>query len=72
MRYLKRMAEINETILSSDKWNKRLDELQARLQPEIAKVDHKAGAEYANHVNRIRGFFRDRPKSIERQLKATK
>lgn len=71
-RYLKRMAEINQTIMDPVKWNKRLDELQARLQPEIAKVDAKAGANYPNEVKRIRDFFNIRGKSIERQLKAVK
>lgn len=71
-RYLKRMAEINQTIMDPVKWNKRLDELQARLQPEIAKVDPKAAANYPNEVKRIRDFFNIRGKSIERQLKAVK
>jgi spore coat protein H len=71
-RYLKRMEEINTTIMITDKWLKRLDELQARLQPEIAKVDAKAAADYPNQVKRIRDFFNVRPKSIERQLKAAK
>ena len=71
-RYLKRMAEINTKIMFSDKWNKRLDELQALLKPELTKLDPKVGADYIKHVDRIRDFFRDRPKSIERQLKVLK
>ena len=71
-RYLKRMEEINKTIMDTEKWLKQLDELQARLQPEIAKVDPKAGADYPNQLKRIRDFFNIRPKSIERQLKAAK
>ncbi len=71
-RYLKRMAEINTTIMVPERWHKRLDELQARVQPELTKLDAVAGRDYVNQVKRIRNFFRDRPKSIERQLKATK
>ncbi len=71
-RYMKRMDEINKAIMDPVKWNKRLDELQARLQPEIAKVDSKAGADYPNQLKRIRDFFNIRGKSIERQLKAVK
>lgn len=71
-RYLKRMAEINTTIMVPERWHKRLDELQARVQPELAKIDAAAGRDYAKQVDRIRKFFRDRPKSIERQLKAAK
>ena len=71
-RYLKRMAEINTTVMDTDKWLKRLDDLQAKLQPVIASVDAKAGANYPNEVNRIREFFKVRPKSIDRQLKAAK
>lgn len=71
-RYLKRMAEINTTIMVPERWHKRLDELQARVQPELAKIDAAAGRDYAKQVDRIRNFFRDRPKSIERQLKAVR
>ena len=68
-RYVKRLTEINRTLMDPEKWNKRLDELQARLQPEIAKVDPAAGANYPNEVKRIRNFFNVRSKAIERQLK---
>ena len=71
-RYLKRMGEINTTVMDTDKWLKRLDALQAKLQPAIASVDAKAGADYPNRVNRLREFFKVRPKSIDRQLKAAK
>ncbi len=71
-RYLKRMAEVNKTVMVAERWNKRLDELQERLQPEIAKLDARAGADFPNQVKRIREFFRIRPGSIERQLKAAK
>ena len=68
-RYLKRMEEINTTIMDTEKWLKRLDEIQARIQPALTSVDPKAGAAYPNQIKRIRDFFVARPKSIERQLK---
>ena len=71
-KYLQRMAEINTTIMNTEKWLKRIDELQARLQPAITSVDAKAGAEYPNQIKRIRDFLTIRPKSIERQLKSAK
>ena len=71
-KYLQRMAEINTTIMNTEKWLKRIDELQALLQPAITSVDAKAGAEYPNQIKRIRDFFTIRPKSIERQLKTAK
>jgi len=71
-RYLKRMEEINTTMMNTEKWLKRLDELQAQVQPALTSVDAKAGAEYPNQLKRIRDFFTIRPKSIERQLKTVK
>jgi len=71
-RYFKRMAEINKTMLAPEKWSKRIDELAARIEPELTKVDPKAGADYPNQLKRIREFFADRQKDIERQLETAK
>ena len=68
-RYVKRLTEINKALMDPEKWNKRLDELQARLQPEIAKVDPGAGSNYPNEIKRIRDFFNACSKDIEAQLK---
>jgi spore coat protein H len=71
-RYLARMKEIHSTIFHPDKLIKRLDELQARVQPELAKIDAGAGRDYPNQVNRLRHGIRERAKSIEQQLKSVK
>jgi hypothetical protein len=47
---------------------KRLDELQARVQPVLASVDAGAGRDYPNQVNRLRHAIRERAKSSESQL----
>ena len=71
-RYFKRMAEINKTMMAPEKWNKRIDELAARIEPELTKVDPKAGADYPAQLKRIREFFADRQKGIEQQLETAK
>ena len=71
-RYFKRMAEINKTMLDPEKWSKRIDELTARIEPELTKVDPKAGADYPAQLKRIREFFADRQKGIEQQLETAK
>jgi hypothetical protein len=71
-RYFKRLAELNRTLLTPEKWSKRIDELSTRLEPELTKVDARAGADYANQLKRIRDFFRDRQKDIEAKLPTAK
>lgn len=71
-RYFKRMAELNQKLMDPEKWSKRIDELAARLEPELTKLDAKAGAEYANQLKRLREFFRDRHKGIEEKLPTAK
>ena len=51
---------------------KRLDELQARVQPALAAIDAGAGRTYPNQVNRLRQAIPQRAKSIEEQLKRIK
>jgi spore coat protein CotH len=71
-RYLARMSEINKKVFVPDTLIKRLDELQARVQPELAKIDKGAGQDFPNQVNRLRNGIRERAKSIEQQLKTAK
>jgi hypothetical protein len=71
-RYLARMAEIMSTVYQPEAMSKRLDELQARVQPVLAAVDAGAGRDYPNQINRLRGAIRQRQKSIEGQLKQIK
>lgn len=68
-RYIARVAAIMKDVYKTDEWVKRLDELEAKLQPVIAELDRGAGREYKNHVNRIRDAIKKRPKIVEEQLK---
>jgi spore coat protein CotH len=68
-RYYARMAEIHKDIFQPEKLLKRLDELQARVQPALTAVDKGAGNGYPAQVNRLRDAIRQRAKSIEQQLK---
>jgi spore coat protein H len=71
-RYLARMEEIMAKIYNADALVKRLDELQARLQPVLASINPGLGRDYPNQVNRLRHAVRQRQKSIEDQLKRMK
>jgi spore coat protein CotH len=68
-RYLTRFREIMKTVYNADALVKRLDELQARVQPALASVNPGAGRDYPNQVNRLRHAVRQRAKSIDEQLK---
>jgi spore coat protein H len=70
--YLAKMADLHKSVLKPDELIKRLDELQARVQPAVAAVDKGAGKDYPNQVNRLRDAIRQRAKSIEQQLKTQK
>lgn len=69
--YYAKMAQIQKDVLQVDKLIKRLDELQARVQPALASVDKGAAAGYPGQVNRLKEGIRQRAKSIEQQLKKT-
>lgn len=67
-RYVKKMAEIMKNIYKTSDMIKRLDELEARVQPVLASVDAGAGRDYKNQVNRLREAFKNRQKSVDDQL----
>lgn len=71
-RYLTRASEIMRKSFRHDELGKRLDTLQARLQPVLTTLDAGAGRDYANQVNRLRQGIVERAKSIEDQLKRLK
>jgi len=71
-RYLARMAEIMKKVYSADALVKRLDALQARVQPALASVDAAAARAYPNEVDRLRQAVRQRAKEIDKQLKQLK
>jgi spore coat protein H len=67
-RYFKKMADIMKNVYKTDEMIKRLDELEARVQPVLASVDAGAARDYKHHVNRLRQAFKARQKSVEDQL----
>jgi spore coat protein H len=67
--YVARTAAIMKDVFVVDRWLKRLDELQARIQPELKKVDKGVAEDLPNRVNRLRDAVRQRAKSIGEQLK---
>jgi spore coat protein CotH len=71
-RYFARLAEIMKTVYRPDDLVKRLDELQAVVQPALAKADPGAARGYAGQVDRLRQAVRQRQKSVEEQLKRIK
>jgi spore coat protein CotH len=68
-RYLARLREIMEKVYSVEKLTKRLDELEATVQPALAAVDAGAGRDYKHHVNRLREAIKARAKNVNEQLK---
>lgn len=68
-RYYARMREIMEKVYNVEKLVKRLDELEAVVQPALASVDAGAGRDYKNQVNRLRDGIKQRARSITDQLK---
>jgi spore coat protein H len=68
-RYYARMREIMEKVYNVESLTKRLDEMEAVVQPALASVDAGAGGDYKNQVNRLREAVKQRAKSINEQLK---
>ena len=71
-RYVKRVEELIPLTIRSEKTMKRLDELQAKVQPALAAVDAGAGRDYPNQVNRLRSGMQQRAKRLEEELKKLK
>jgi spore coat protein CotH len=71
-RYLTRMEEIMRTVYNVDKLIKRLDELQAQIQPVLKAIDPGAANGYPGQVQRLRDAVKQREKSIWSQLKSVK
>jgi spore coat protein CotH len=68
-RYYARMREIMNTVYSVDALTRRLNELEAVVQPALASVDAGAGRDYKHHVNRLRDAIKQRAKSVNEQLR---
>jgi hypothetical protein len=70
--YLARVEIIMHDIFRTNALVKRLDDLQARLQPALASFDADAGRNYPGTVDRIRDAVRIRRKSLTEQLSKAK
>ncbi len=68
-RYLARLREIMEKVYLPEALIRRLDEVEAVVQPALASVDPRAGRDYKNQVNRLRWAIKERAKNITEQLK---
>jgi hypothetical protein len=71
-RYLARMAEIMKDVYKPAELVKRLDEMQAKIQPALAAVDAGAARDLPHHVNRLKQAIPQRAKSVEEQLRQLK
>jgi spore coat protein CotH len=71
-RYFARMGSILSDVYKVPDLLKRLDELEAHVQPALKSVDRGAGNDYKNQVNRLRGAIPQRAKSLAEQLKKNK
>jgi spore coat protein H len=68
-RYIARLREIMTKVYSVEGLTKRLDELEAVIQPALASVDAGTGRDYKNQVNRLRWAIKERARNINEQLK---
>jgi spore coat protein H len=68
-RYLNRMDEIMKTLWKMEEWNKRLDEVQAVIQPALAKVDAGHAQQLPGHIGRLKGAFVQRKQSAAGHLR---
>lgn len=68
-RYLNRIEEILKTVWKPEEWSKRLDEIQAVIQPELAKVDAGHAKSLPGHIKRFKDAFVQRPKNVAGNLK---
>ncbi len=68
-RFVARVKELMKDVYRPDALCKRVDELEARLQPVLASLDAAAGKRYPKEVEQLRAGIRLRAKQVEEQLK---
>ena len=71
-RYVARVDEIMKNIYKTDALLKRIDELQARLQPALASVNPGEARGYPGQMERFRQNIKQREKSVNEQLQKLK
>ena len=68
-RYVARLREIMKTVFVPEVLVRRLDEVEAVVQPALAAVDPGAGRNYKSQVDRLRNAIKERARNINEQLK---
>jgi spore coat protein H len=71
-RYAARTEELLKTVFKVDDMVKRLDELEKRVQPALAKADPGAARDHRHHVNRLKEAVKQRHRAVTEQLKGLK
>lgn len=71
-RYWVRMREVMRTVFDPERWVRRLDELERRIQPALAAADANAGRDLKGQVDRLRNGVRQRHKVITAELMRVK
>jgi hypothetical protein len=69
-RYYERLAELRRTVFLPDRIGRRIDELVARLKPELEKLNRNAARDFAAHAEQLKAQVRRRAESVDRQLAA--
>lgn len=67
-RYVDRMDHLLRTVFVPEVLDKRLDDLQRRLQPVLASIDPGLGRNYPNEIARIRNAIRQRARVLREQV----
>ena len=67
-RYYARLAELRRTVFLPEKLDTRVDELVARLKPELERQRKGAGRDFENNARQLKAQMRERAKSVDRQL----
>jgi len=70
--YYEKMDEIMKKVFNVEQLLKKLDELEAVVQPALESVDAGQGKNYKGQVNRLRDAFKVRQKTVEEQLSKIK
>lgn len=71
-RYWARMREVMRTVFDPERWCKRLDEAEAKIRPELTRVDAGAGRDLKGRVDGLRNNIRQRHKAITAELARVK
>src|SRR5262249_18826682 len=71
-RFVARVKELMKEVYRPEALCKRVDDLEARLQPVLASIDPAAAKQYPKDVNDLRSGIRLRARQIDEQLQRIK